>query len=112
MTLPAQSHSATSVDAAESFASEAPALRERVLQLFREAWLDGRTDDELFTRLRGYSQSSIRPRRIELVDAGLVLDSGRSRTTRSGRAATVWVLADAARGQMRLDLPNPRSRRA
>lgn len=36
------------------------------------------------------SPSGIRSRRKELVDAGLVVDSGHQRTLPSGRSATVW----------------------
>ena len=47
------------------------------------------TDDDMQHGLN-MNPSTQRPRRIELVAAGLVRDSGTTRKTRTGRAATVW----------------------
>ena len=47
-------------------------------------------DEEIADYLK-MSPSTARPRRIELVNAGLVVASDRRRPTRSGRMATVWV---------------------
>ena len=57
----------------------------------------GLTDEQGFESLR-MNSSTYRPRRCELVDgiegvvpAGMVVDSGRRRKTRSGSLAAVWV---------------------
>ncbi len=50
----------------------------------------GRTDDEIEQALNMRHQT-VSARRRELVLAGKVVDSGRTRKTRSGCKATVWV---------------------
>jgi hypothetical protein len=50
----------------------------------------GLIDEEVAAAL-GMKESTTRARRVELRDAGLVIDSGRRRRTSSGRAAAVWV---------------------
>jgi hypothetical protein len=50
----------------------------------------GATDEEIQTVLN-MAGSTQRPRRVELVEAGLVKDSGRRRAMKSGRSAIVWV---------------------
>jgi hypothetical protein len=52
----------------------------------------GATDEEI-QEGTGMNPSTQRPRRNELVEQGLIVDSGRTRPTRSGRAAVVWVKA-------------------
>ena len=56
----------------------------------------GLTDEEL-QHITGLGPSTERPRRIELVQMGMVVDSGVRRHTKSGRTATVWDLTDAMR---------------
>lgn len=56
----------------------------------------GATDHELQTALR-MNPSTVRPRRVELVERQLVIDSGRRRPTKSGRLAVVWVVREPAR---------------
>jgi hypothetical protein len=70
--------------------------RRIVLDMIRMAGEHGATDDEMQLEL-GMNPSTQRPRRVELVDDGWVEDSGRSRPTRSGVAAVVWVLTEAGR---------------
>jgi hypothetical protein len=60
-----------------------------VLDLLRDVLPHGLTDEQMQTYL-GMNPSTQRPRRIELVRSGLVVDSGFKRPTRSGRDATVW----------------------
>lgn len=89
-----QHHSATSKAAAESVVSSAAVCRRKVLEAF-EQYPDGLTDEETqdICWLDGNSE---RPRRVELCSEKygcLVVDSGRKRRTRSGREATVWILA-------------------
>jgi hypothetical protein len=89
---PAQRHSRPSVQAAKEIEPLAGTLRARVLAELRAAGPEGLTDEELQERL-AMGASTQRPRQIELFEAGLVRDSGRTRPAKSGRAATVWVVA-------------------
>jgi hypothetical protein len=88
--LAAQMHSQPSIAAAEAALPNAGTLRRRVYDQLRQWHATGGTDEDLQIGL-GMDPSTQRPRRIELVNAGLVRDSGRTRKTRSGRRATVWV---------------------
>ncbi len=87
---PYQRHSVTSRAAAAEILPKAGTLRRLVYDYIFTAGEYGRTDEEAQVYLR-LNPSTQRPRRIELVNAGLVRDSGRTRPTRSGRQATVWV---------------------
>lgn len=87
---PAQQHSPTSVAAAEAIAPVAATLRRLVLEAIAVAGADGLTDEEVIQKT-GIQPSTARPRRIDLVRAGLVRDSRQTRKTTSGRSATVWV---------------------
>lgn len=91
---PAQAHSPTSQAAARQIRPDASRLRGRVLGLLLERGEQGATDEELQLAL-SMNPSTERPRRIELVEAGAVRDSGRTRPTRSGRKAVVWQAAEA-----------------
>ena len=82
----------TSRAAGEHIKPRANELQERVLKLIRDLGAQGATDDELQVFLQ-MNPSTQRPRRIELVEKGLVRNSGLTRATRSGRPATVWVAA-------------------
>lgn len=84
------SGSRTSRAAAEAIADGAPTLRRRVFGALEAAAPDGMTDEEMQVALR-MSANTQRPRRVELERAGLVEDSGRTRPTRAGRLAVVWV---------------------
>lgn len=85
-----QAHSTTSREAAQSIAPRLPALQQRVLDYFKSNQ-EGATDEMLIDALH-LNASTLRPRRIELVQQGLLKDSGRYATGRSNRRATVWVL--------------------
>lgn len=87
---PAQKHSETSVAASESMEPRAGTLRAKVLAHVRSKGNEGATDEEMQWAL-AMNPSTQRPRRIELEKARLVKDSHRTRLTRSGRAAVVWV---------------------
>ena len=87
---PSVRDSRTSARAADSIRGAANALRQRVLDYLRERPMSGGTDEEMQVVL-DMNPSTQRPRRGELVALGLVVDSGRTRPTRSGRQATVWV---------------------
>lgn len=94
---PAQAHSRTSRDAAEQIEPAAETLRRQVLHRLILLGSSGATDEELQMFLV-MNPSTERPRRIELVEMGLVKDSGRRRRTLSGRNAVVWVAVEKAVG--------------
>ena len=85
----AQRHSETSRAAAASLRNVA-SMEKRVLRILELRGRDGATDAEL-EEWTGLGGSPVRPRRVNLVHAGLVRDSGGKRKTKSGRSATVWV---------------------
>src|SRR5947199_355675 len=62
--------------------------RFKVWQLLRD-FPNGLSDDQM-QRILNMNPSTQRPRRVELVEAGLVVDSGRRRHTPSGREAVIW----------------------
>lgn len=62
----------------------------RVLGMLRQMGSHGATDEQLQRRL-AMNANTQRPRRVELVEAGLVVDSQRVRNTSFGRPAVVWV---------------------
>jgi hypothetical protein len=77
-----------SAAAKEAITHKLPELRHRVLSaLVLHPY--GLTDEELQDVCR-MEPNTERPRRRELVQAGLVMDSGRRRPLKSGKAGTVW----------------------
>jgi hypothetical protein len=84
--------SETSRAAAESMIEAAGTLRSKVRIYIVTEGYDGATDDEVEVAL-GLKSNTARPRRHELMERSLVMDSGRTRKTRSGRDATVWITA-------------------
>ena len=91
-TAPFVRGSQTSKEAAAAIKPKMATLQQRVLDTIKSAGSAGLTDEQVRT-LTGLQHSTETPRRIELVAKGLVKDSGRTRKTRSGRSATVWVAA-------------------
>lgn len=69
--------------------------RHAVLASILQAHRDGATDEELQTAL-AMNPSTQRPRRVELVEGGFVVDSGKRRPSRSGNASIVWVATEFA----------------
>lgn len=67
-------------------------VRERVLNALMYRGSFGMLDEEL-VELLAVRADTVRPRRRELVEQGLVIDTGRQRRTRYGRQATVWAIA-------------------
>lgn len=57
---------------------------------------NGLTDEELRAQLPQFNGGSLVKRRTELARAGLVYDSGTTRTTTGGRAAIVWRIEQPA----------------
>jgi len=89
-------------EAAELVAPKAGTQRAKVLAAFVVRLPDGRpskdwdrTDVELCWKT-GLPANSVRPRRVELVDAGWVEATGRTRV-HNGRKHTLWTLTPAAR---------------
>ena len=88
---PAQEHSDTSKSAAASVeGSPRTRTRAAVLQAIRDAGAEGLTDEK-GTEVSGIEPNTYRPRRIELMEQNLIVDSKKTRLTRSGRSATVYV---------------------
>jgi hypothetical protein len=90
-TPPHQRHSEASRAAAESVRENAAAWRARLRAWFSLRGAEGATDLELFAAFPNANQSNLRPRRVDLMHAGDVVDSGKKRLTPSERLATVWV---------------------
>jgi hypothetical protein len=78
------------MDAAISIQSRRETLREQVYNHIYNHGTHGATDEEVQDQLN-MNPSTQRPRRVELVRAGFVVDSGFTRRTTSNRQATVWV---------------------
>jgi hypothetical protein len=88
---PAQRHSPTSVEAAQSITPQRIGeLHRAIMGLLREQ-PEGATDEEMQDELFMLANTQ-RPRRRELQLAGIVEDSGKTRLTRTGRNAVVWRL--------------------
>ena len=94
-TAPYVRNSETSKAAAQAVKPSAETLRQRLLACLR-LHPDGMTDEEMQDALQ-MQGSTQRPRRIELVNMGMVEPSETAwrdpvtRKTRSGRLAQVWV---------------------
>ena len=95
--LPPHVGTPTSRAAAEAFREGAATIRNAVYGVILASGAAGMTDEEIYGRLletyRNVKESTTRARRVELVAAGLVLDSGRVRLTQARREATVWRAA-------------------
>jgi len=85
---PYQPHSETSIAAAKSVAPKAVSLREQVYNALRYAPM---TDEQIAVRL-SLNPSTSRPRRVELVKAGRIVEVGKA-STASGRTAVLWGVA-------------------
>lgn len=92
---PAQRHSETSQAAAEAISDHLNSLEAKVLAYFRGKGEAGATDEDAQDEIP-MGGSTERPRRIRLVELGLLRDSGRTKPGRSGRKLTIWVLAKGA----------------
>jgi hypothetical protein len=86
--------SETSRQAAVAIRPAAGTQRGRVLAYVESCGLVGATDEEIADGLY-MNPSSVRPRRGELLEAGLIRDSGKTRPTKAGLQATVWTAAAA-----------------
>ena len=82
----------TSLEAYASIKAFVTPIRAQVLAELRRA-KKGLTDEQLCDRLLLLNPSSVRTRRRELVDSGLVVEASAMGTTQSGRKAIVWKAA-------------------
>ena len=87
---PYQRHSPTSKAAATDIAGKAGTLRRAVYDFIVRKRDYGATDPEAQAALL-LDGSTQRPRRVRLVELGLVEDSGRTRPSHSGKQCVVWV---------------------
>lgn len=84
----------TSIAARASLGSAARTQRQQVFLHLLKCGSMGATLNELEAAL-GISGNTVRPRRLELEQSGLIEDSGLRRPTPSGRQAVVWVVKSA-----------------
>lgn len=84
--LPFQPHSITSKKAATSMEGGAASIRYRVLTEIRN---HGPLSDQQLAHRLGLAENTCRPRRIELLKAGLIEKAGTTKT-KSGRSAVRW----------------------
>lgn len=89
--LPYIRGSATSKAAADRALPKAGTKRAMVLECIKRHPI-GLTDEQIQWQL-DMPANTQRPRRVELVKAGLVKDSGKTRLTEGGDLAVVWVVA-------------------
>jgi hypothetical protein len=92
---PFQRRSPTSQAAALAVEPRSGTLRAMVLSFLRGRGATGATDEEIQLRVP-MNANTERPRRVELVRGGFILDSGRTRPTVSGDEAVVWVASEWA----------------
>jgi hypothetical protein len=88
--LPHVRGSATSKAAADRMAESAGNLRNKVLTCIADTGAAGMTTDEIEVALDMRHQT-ISPRVYELAGSGQIVKTDRTRRTRSGRAAAVYV---------------------
>lgn len=86
---PAQSHSPTSVLAADSIKPRIGPMHQRILAFLEGVGPRGATDEEMQLYM-DMNPNTQRPRRRELELAGLIVQAAETRQTKSGRAAVVW----------------------
>lgn len=86
-TTPASQPSPTSEEAAARIAPEVTGLRRKVYEYIRAR---GRVTDEDICIALSMNPSTERPRRVELIQAGLIRDSGSVSLTRARRRAVLW----------------------
>jgi hypothetical protein len=91
--LKAQMQSKTSVAAAQPAEPRKGTDQAAVLGMLRRLGVHGATDEQM-QRSLSLNANTQRPRRVELVEAGLVVDSQRVRKTTFGRLAVVWVATE------------------
>ena len=92
---PHQKHSATSTGAALTLsAARRATLLAAVLRFLQQCDWRGATDEEIQIGLH-IDGNTERPRRCELLEAGLIVDSRTTRKTTKGKPAVVWSVTPA-----------------
>ena len=88
----------TMMDGACAIAPSLKSIRERVLSLFQSGEMtDGELVSEYQKRYRNGEYRSISTRRRELVDSGMISDTGRrKKNPNSGVNNIIWALTDRA----------------
>lgn len=99
---PAVRHSRVSREAAARIAPRVSALQLVVLAHMVGTGRHGATDEESQLALK-MNPSTQRPRRIELGRAGLIVDAGETRPTKSGRAARVYRVTEKGQAWQEAD---------
>lgn len=94
-TLARRDHRDTAKAAAAKALGRSGSARRRVFDLLAVNE-HGLTDEQICEALR-LNPSTERPRRVELVDAGFVVDTGERRRVASGGMAAVWGLTTSGR---------------
>lgn len=92
-TMTGRDHPQTSFDAAGRALPKSGTQRRAVYQYIVWSGWHGVSDDDLAEGL-SLSPNSVRPRRKELQQAGLIVDSGRRARNRGGNPVILWVTAD------------------
>lgn len=89
----------TSAIAFRTVAPKLPPIRKRVFLAILEGGDDGATVDEIMSRpdFEKVNLPSVSPRLAELVKIGAVEDSLKTRPTRAGVPAVVWVIPTKVR---------------
>ncbi len=100
---PPHNSTPTSKAAAENIARRTPNHRVLVLAHVERCGHHGVTADEVCQALDMWPQSAT-PRINELAKIGDIVNSGRTRPTRSGRAAIVWISAHLKTGIIHADM--------
>jgi hypothetical protein len=89
--------SATSAASAASLAWKVSALQRLTLQIIALHSPVGITDEQLDVFAHRDPRNPLRPRRVELMQMGLVCDSGRRDVNSSGKEAVLWITAPRKR---------------
>lgn len=89
---PPRQQSSTRRAAAESMRAIVPPIRRRILAWVAERRATGATAEEAQTVL-ALRPATAAARFSELAQAGLIMDSKRTRPTTSGRQAVVWIIS-------------------
>lgn len=84
----------TSHSALRSVRRCAPEMRAKILGALRAS--PAPLCDEELIEITGLAPSSLRPRRVELVESGEVIAAPVTKTTKSGRKAIAWTAAVVA----------------
>lgn len=97
-TPPSQRHSPESVAAAAAIKPRAESMQACVLAAIKAAGQAGLTDQEGMVET-GFGES-YRPRRIRLVELGLVVKAAEKRLTKHGNKAAVWIIRPRVAGTL------------